>query len=235
MKIPKHIAFIMDGNGRWAKQRGKSRTFGHKAGFKNLVDVLDASRELGVEAVTCYAFSTENWNRPASEVAYLMEVPIQIYKENGADFVEKEVRVKFIGRRDRVPKNTLKAINSIEEDTKDFTKFTVVIAFDYGSYEELTNAVKKISHQVLDGNLSIDDIDSKLIENNLYTAKLPKIDLMIRTSGEVRLSNYLLWQLAYSELYFTDTYWPDFNKNELIESVKVYNNRNRRFGTIKED
>ncbi|XMB66801.1 polyprenyl diphosphate synthase [Mycoplasmatota bacterium zrk1] len=235
MIIPKHIAFIMDGNGRWAKAKGKSRTFGHKAGFKNLVEVVKACQDIGVETVTCYAFSTENWNRPASEVSYLMDVPSELYSEKGKEFVEKQIKVRFIGRRDRVPSHTLKAIVSIEEDTKEFTKFEVVIAFDYGSYEELTTSIKKIARDAIDGTIKVEDIDDNLISNYLYTSDLPPIDLMVRTSGEHRLSNYLLWQLAYSELYFPKTYWPDFNKNELLIAINEYNMRNRRFGSIEEE
>ncbi|XMB85647.1 polyprenyl diphosphate synthase [Mycoplasmatota bacterium WC44] len=234
MNIPKHIAFIMDGNGRWAKAQGKTRTHGHKAGFRNLVHVLNDCKDLGVDAVTCYAFSTENWNRPKKEIDYLMEIPSQIYRENGKEFVTKKIKVKFIGRRDRIPAAALDAIENIERDTKDFTDFTVVIAFDYGSYEELTTTIKKVTTDAINNTISLEDVNPELIDRYLYTNGLPKIDLLVRTSGEQRLSNYLLWQLAYSELYFTDTYWPAFKKDDLLKAINEYNRRNRRFGSIKE-
>ncbi len=234
MNIPKHIAFIMDGNGRWAKERGLTRTKGHEKGFRNLINVADACLDMGVEAITCYAFSTENWNRPRLEVAYLMEIPSQINKENKDEFNEKNIKIIFIGRRDRFPKRTLKAIIELEESTKNNTKMTVCIAFDYGSHNEIITSIKDVAKDVLNG-MSIDDIDEEYFESKLSTNGLPKIDLLIRTSGENRISNFLMWQLAYSELYFPLTYWPDFDKGELEKAIEEYNRRNRRFGTIKGD
>lgn len=234
MNIPKHIAFIMDGNGRWAKERGLTRTEGHEVGFRNLIDIVDACSELGVEAITCYAFSTENWNRPAGEVEYLMEIPNQIEAENKDEFKEKNVKVMFIGRKDRVPEFTLKAMTELEEFTKDHTGMTVAIAFDYGSHNEMIHSVKEIVKDVQNG-LSIDDINEELFESKLFTAGLPNIDLLVRTSGEHRISNFLMWQLAYSELYFPKTYWPDFKKEDLHLAIKEYNRRSRRFGAIEEE
>lgn len=234
MKIPRHIAFIMDGNGRWANERGLTRTEGHQVGFRNLIDVVDACNELGVEAMTCYAFSTENWNRPDDEVKYLMEIPSQLDRENKEDFQEKNVRVKFIGRKDRVPASTLAAMNELEEFSKDNTGMEVAICFDYGSHNEMIHAVKEIVKDVQNG-LSVEKIDEELFESKLFTNGMPPIDLLVRTSGEYRISNFLMWQLAYSELYFPKTYWPDFKKDNLLEAISEYNKRSRRFGTIKEE
>lgn len=233
MIIPKHIAFIMDGNGRWAKERGLTRTQGHESGFRNLKNIVDACLELGVEAITCYAFSTENWNRPKLEVAYLMKIPAQISKENKAEFMKKDVKIVFIGRRDRVPKSTLKAIVDIEQDTVNNKAMTVCIAFDYGSHNEMITSIKQVATDVKNG-FDIENIDEQYFESKLSTNGLPKIDLLVRTSGEYRISNFLMWQLAYSELYFPKTYWPDFDKKGLLEAIEEYNNRNRRFGTIEE-
>lgn len=234
MNIPKHIAFIMDGNGRWAKERGLTRTEGHQVGFRNLIDVVEACNELGVEAMTCYAFSTENWNRPKDEVKYLMEIPSQIDKENKADFNEKNVKVFFIGRKDRVPADTLAAMNELEAFTKDNTGMKVAICFDYGSHNEMIHAVKEIVKDVESG-LNIEDINEELFESKLFTYGMPAIDLLIRTSGEYRISNFLMWQLAYSELYFPETYWPDFKKDNLLDAIREYNRRSRRFGAIEEE
>ncbi len=234
MNIPKHIAFIMDGNGRWAKERGLTRTEGHQVGFRNLIDVVDACIELGVEAMTCYAFSTENWNRPVDEVTYLMEIPSQIDRENKDEFYEKNVRVKFIGRKDRVPANTLKAMSELENFTQSNTGMQVAICFDYGSHDEMIQAVKSIAVDVKNG-LDINDINELLFESKLFTNGMPPIDLLIRTSGEYRISNFLMWQLAYSELYFPKTYWPDFKKDNLLEAISEYNKRSRRFGAIEEE
>ncbi len=233
MNIPKHIAFIMDGNGRWAKAQGLTRTQGHEKGFRNLINVVEACQELGCEAITCYAFSTENWNRPKSEVKYLMEIPNQINQENKDEFSKKNIKVIFIGRKDRVPAFTLKAMMKLEKFTENNTGMTVAIAFDYGSHNEMIHAVKEIAKDV-QGGLEIDSIDESLFESKLYTAGLPKIDLLIRTSGESRISNFLMWQLAYSELYFPKTYWPDFKKEDLLEAIVEYNKRSRRFGAIEE-
>jgi len=234
MNIPKHIAFIMDGNGRWAKERGLTRTKGHEKGFRNLINVADACLDMGVEAITCYAFSTENWNRPKLEVAYLMEIPTQINKENKDEFNEKNIKIKFIGRRDRFPKRTLRAIKDLENSTKDNTKMTICIAFDYGSHNEIITSIKDVAKDVLNG-MDVNDINETYFESKLSTFGLPKIDLLVRTSGENRISNFLMWQLAYSELYFPETYWPDFDKVELQKAIEEYSRRNRRFGTIKED
>jgi undecaprenyl diphosphate synthase len=222
----KHIAFIMDGNGRWAKAQGKSRQDGHKAGFDNLVEILKAAKELGLESVTCYAFSTENWKRPKPEIDFLMNIPMELYKQRKQELLDTKIKIQFVGRRDRIPTHTLQAIEQIEEDTSDFTGFTGYIAFDYGSQDELVRVMNKFLSDPL-----IHQVDEALISSYL---EVPTIDLLIRTSGEVRLSNFLLWQSAYAELLFVDTYWPDFTPARLHEALEEYNERSRRFGGLKE-
>jgi undecaprenyl diphosphate synthase len=222
----KHIAFIMDGNGRWAKAQGKSRQEGHKAGFDNLVEILKASKELGLESVTCYAFSTENWKRPKPEIDFLMNIPMELYKQRKQELLDTKIKIQFVGRRDRIPTHTLQAIEQIEEDTLHFDGFTGYIAFDYGSQDELVRVMNKFLNDPL-----IHQVDEALITSYL---EVPTIDLLIRTSGEVRLSNFLLWQCAYAELLFVDTYWPDFTPARLHEAVEEYNERSRRFGGLKE-
>ncbi len=220
----KHIAFIMDGNGRWAKQQGKSRQEGHKAGFDNLVSILKECKAQGLESATCYAFSTENWKRPQAEVDFLMNVPMELYNQRKEELLETKINIKFVGRRDRIPKHTLQAIEQIEDDTKDFNEFMGYIAFDYGSQDELVRVIN---------NLLQDNSVSSIDENQLSSMlEVPTIDLLIRTSGEVRLSNFLLWQAAYAELVFVDDYWPDFGPARLQEVLKEYNKRNRRFGGL---
>ena len=222
----KHIAFIMDGNGRWAKAQGKSRQDGHKAGFDNLVEILKAAKELGLESVTCYAFSTENWKRPKPEIDFLMNIPMELYKQRKQELLDTKIKIQFVGRRDRIPSHTLQAIEQIEKDTSDFTGFTGYIAFDYGSQDELVRVMNKFLNDPL-----IHQVDEALISSYL---EVPTIDLLIRTSGEVRLSNFLLWQCAYAELLFVDTYWPDFTPARLHEALEEYNERSRRFGGLKE-
>jgi undecaprenyl diphosphate synthase len=222
----KHIAFIMDGNGRWAKAQGKSRQDGHKAGFDNLVEILKAAKDLGLESVTCYAFSTENWKRPKPEIDFLMNIPMELYKQRKQELLDTKIKIQFVGRRDRIPAHTLQAIEQIETDTSDFTGFTGYIAFDYGSQDELVRVMNKFLNDPL-----IHQVDEALISSYL---EVPTIDLLIRTSGEVRLSNFLLWQCAYAELLFVDTYWPDFTPARLHEALEEYNERSRRFGGLKE-
>ena len=222
----KHIAFIMDGNGRWAKAQGKSRQEGHKAGFDNLVALLKECKALGLESATCYAFSTENWKRPQGEIDFLMNIPMELYKQRKQELLDTNINIQFVGRRDRIPAHTLQAIEQIEADTAGFTEFTGYIAFDYGSQDELVRAVNKILQDP-----SIDHVDEAMLSSSL---DVPAIDLLIRTSGEVRLSNFLLWQCAYAELLFVDTYWPDFTPARLHEALEEYNERSRRFGGLKE-
>ncbi|MFI3330045.1 MAG: isoprenyl transferase [bacterium] len=231
--IPKHVAIILDGNGRWAKQRGLPRNLGHRKGALNLRDITNSANKLGVKQLTVYAFSTENWNRPKQEVDYLMKTPIKYYKKYKDKIVKINVKVTFIGRRDRFSSEFLQCMEEIEDLTKSSTGINLNIAIDYGSKNEIVTAIKEIATDVKTNKLTIDEIDEKIVDEHLFTKGMYPIDLLIRTSGEVRLSNYLLWQLAYSEFYFTKTYWPDFNEAELLEAIKSYQKRERRFGGLK--
>ena len=231
--IPKHIAMIMDGNGRWAKRRGMPRTFGHKKGSENLKDMAIWCNEIGVEALSVYAFSTENWKRPKDEIDYLMALPNEFEETFKGKFKENDIRVMFSGRRDRFPTDVQDLIQRVEEKTKDRKGLVLNICFDYGSYTEITEAVKEISSKVKDNEIKIDEITPEVISNHLYTKGLPKVDLMIRTSGEERISNFLLWQIAYSEFYFAKKHWPAFNKKELFKALDNFQKRNRRFGGLK--
>lgn len=231
-EIPKHVSIILDGNGRWAKNRGLPRNLGHRKGAINLKDITLFADQLGIKELTVYAFSTENWKRPKEEVDYLMTQPIKYFKKYRKKLVESNVKITFIGRRDRFSESMSACIKEVEELTKDHKGINLNIAFDYGSMDELTTAVKEICTEVICGNVKIDDIDEKTIDSHLFTSGMYPVDLMIRTSGEVRLSNFLIWQLAYSELYFTDVYWPDFNNDELLKAISSYQFRNRRFGGL---
>ena len=218
----KHIAFIMDGNGRWAKAQGKSRQEGHKAGFDNLIEILKECKKIGLTSATCYAFSTENWKRPQAEVEFLMKVPIDLYNARKQELLKSEIKVQFVGRRDRIPPATLKAIEDIELETSKFEPFTAYIAYDYGSKDELVRLLDEV-------RTSNNFITEEYIDQYL---PVPAIDLLIRTSGEQRLSNFLLWQLAYAELLFVEDYWPDFTPSRLLEALEEYNVRNRRYGGL---
>ena len=232
-KIPSHVAIILDGNGRWANKRGMPREYGHKRGFKNLLNIAKYCNELGINCLTVFAFSTENWNRPEKEVSFLMSVPGMFLKEKAERLNDTDMVIDFIGRKDRFPQDTLNAINEIAEKTKNNKGMKLNIAFDYGSKNELVTACRNIASLVKEEKIDILDIDENLIENNLFTRDDPKLDLLIRTSGEIRISNFLLWQLSYAELYFTECYWPEFNKTELYKAIKSYQYRNRRFGGLK--
>ena len=212
----------MDGNGRWANVQGKSRQEGHKAGFDNLIEILKECKRLGLTSATCYAFSTENWKRPQAEVEFLMKVPIDLYNTRKQELLNSEIKVQFVGRRDRIPTATLRAIEDIEQETSMFQPFTAYIAYDYGSKDELVRVLEEArgSNEVITESY----IDQKLL--------VPSIDLLIRTSGEQRLSNFLLWQSAYAELLFVDDYWPDFTPSRLLESIEEYNERSRRYGGL---
>jgi undecaprenyl diphosphate synthase len=232
-QIPNSIAFILDGNGRWAKKRGMPRTYGHTKGIEALVKISEACHELGVKNVLVYAFSTENWSRPKEEVDFLMNALIENLAKYKKKLVTNQTRVKVIGERDNLPENILAAIEEVEELTKDFTSYTLGICFNYGGRQEIVHATKEIAKQVVEGKISIDEINVDLFEKNLYTNDFYDIDLMIRTSGEERLSNFLPLQLAYSEFIFTKCYWPDFNKKELYLAILEYQSRNRRFGGLE--
>ena len=231
-RIPRHVALIMDGNGRWATRQGLARTEGHAAGEEALFDVAEGALEMGIEWVTVYAFSTENWKRPADEVKYLMEFNEGILLRHRDDLHNRNVRMRFIGRRNwRVPRRILRRMDESIELTKDNTKMTFTVAFNYGSRPELVDAVKAI---VADG-AKPRDVDEKLIASHLYDPEMPEVDLLIRTSGEHRISNFMLWQAAYSELVFTDVLWPDFRREHLAKAVEEYQQRNRRFGALDDD
>lgn len=231
--LPTHIAIILDGNGRWAQKRGLPRTLGHRKGAFNLKDIASSCNKLGIKYLTVYCFSTENWNRPADEVNYLMSAPVKYYKKYRKSIATSSIKIKVIGRRDRFPKDFLDCVNNIENDTATHTGLVLTICADYGSYDEITTAMKNISQECLDGKIKVSDITPEVITNHLFTASYPPLDLLIRTSGEYRISNFLLWQLGYAELYFTDTYWPDFNEKELIKALLNYESRDRRFGGLK--
>ncbi len=233
--LPKHIAIILDGNGRWAKKRGLSRNLGHKAGAKNLYTITKYAYELGIKAVTVFAFSTENWNRPEDEINYLMQEALKFKDDYKEKIKEYNFRVNIIGERDRLDEDILKLIDESNNLTKDNDEFYFTICLNYGSKQEITSAVKKIVDDVLNGNLSKEDIKPELIESYLYTNELPPLDLLIRTSGEERLSNFLLWQVAYAELYFTKTYWPDFSRVDLLDAIYHFQNRKRRFGGLDKE
>lgn len=235
-RIPKHIAIILDGNGRWAKERGKPRIYGHRHGAFNLRDLARYANSIGIEYMTVYCFSTENWKRPDDEVNYLMNAPVRYIKRFWKTLVDTtSIRYNVIGRRDRIPNALRDLIDEMIEKTKNNKGLTLTLAIDYGSQYEITTAVKNIANDYKNNKINLDDITPELITNNLYTKDLPKLDLLIRTSGELRISNFLLWQLAYSELYFTKTYFPDFNPEELKKALIDFQSRNRRFGGLNEN
>ncbi|HKO77515.1 MAG TPA: isoprenyl transferase [Flavobacterium sp.] len=232
--IPKHLAIIMDGNGRWAKQKGFIRTLGHESGSKSVKIIIQECLDLGVEYLTLYAFSTENWNRPKLEVDTLMRVLINSLKKELKTMQEGNIKMNAIGNLEKLPKNAQKQLFDVLDKTKDNTKMTLTLALSYGSREELVNVVKIISDKVKNNIISIDSIDDSIINEHLYTHNLPDVDLLIRTSGEHRISNFLLWQIAYAELYFTDVLWPDFKEQDLHEAIISYQKRERRFGKTSE-
>lgn len=236
MEVPKHIAIIMDGNGRWAKKRMQPRVMGHKAGMDALQSVTKAAAGMGVKVLTVYAFSTENWSRPEQEVAFIMNLPVEFYDKYVPDLHANNVRIQMIGDHSRLPEATLKALKQAEEKTQRNTGLILNFALNYGGRDEIKRAVQDIAQQVLDAQLNPGDITEEIIAAALYTGSLPADvrdpDLVIRTSGELRLSNFLPWQTAYSELYFTDVAWPDFDAIALQEAITAYNRRHRRFGGV---
>lgn len=227
-RIPQHIAIIMDGNGRWASKQGKERFYGHQAGVETVRTITDACGHLGVKYLTLYTFSTENWNRPESEVSALMNLLVSMLDDE--IFMKNNARLRVIGDRSRLPKDVFDAVEWLEKRTEKNDGMTAVVALSYSSKWELTKAMNDIAQEVKDGKLAPGDITEQTISEHLETAFMPDPDLLIRTGGELRVSNYLLWQIAYSELYFCDTYWPDFNKEELLKAIADYQGRQRRFG-----
>ena len=232
MNVPEHIAIILDGNGRWAKAKGMPRTYGHTVGSKNVETICRAAHDLGVKYVTMYAFSTENWSRPADEVKALMKLLGEYIKTCMKTAKKDNLRVRFIGDLSKLDDKLKKAIDDLTEYSSQFTGLTLTIAINYGSRDEMTRALKQVASDVKDGNLQVEDIDENLFSSYLDTKDIPDPDFMIRTSGEQRLSNYLLWQLAYAEFYFTKVPWPDFTPDELKAAIEEYDKRNRRFGGI---
>ena len=227
---PNHIAFIMDGNGRWAKKRLMPRTYGHKNGCEAIVRVLRACRDFNIKYVSLYAFSTENWRREKDEVQYLMDLITEYFDSNINKLLEHNVKVIISGFEENLPAKVKEVIKRVTELTKDKTGQVLNVCFNYGSKKELVRATKLIAKDVLDGNLKIEDINEDTISNNLFTNCMPDVDLMVRSSGEQRISNFLLYQIAYAELYFTKVYWPDFDKDVVYQCLKEFESRQRRFG-----
>ena len=232
--LPKHVAIIMDGNGRWAKSRGEERTFGHKNAISAVRNAISACDKAGVEYLTLYTFSTENWNRPNDEVETLMSLLSETLLKEAAELFSKGVRLHVIGEVENLPTLVREQLLNVVELTKENSKGNLVLALSYGSQREILNAVKEIAQEVKEGKISAEDINEKLFENHLYTKDLPPVDLLIRTSGEVRISNFLLWQIAYAELQFLDIFWPDFQEEHLYQCIINYQNKERRFGKTSE-
>ncbi len=233
-RLPRHIAIIMDGNGRWAKQHGKHRVFGHRNGVQAVRECTESAAELGVEYLTLYAFSTENWNRPALEVNALMALLVETLGKEVNTLMKNDIRLQAIGDIENLPKRTYKALLDGIEKTKDNKRMTLVLALNYSGKWEIVNAAKNLAIKAKAGTIDPDEIDETVFSNALNTAGIPDPELLIRTSGETRLSNFLLWQLAYSEFYFTEEYWPDFKKESLYTAILDYQRRERRFGKTSE-
>lgn len=230
--IPAHIAVIMDGNGRWAKERNLPRTMGHRAGMDTIRKIVKESSKLGVRYLTLYAFSTENWKRPEDEVTALMKLVVEFIGKEINELHKNEVVFNVIGDISKLPQVCQESIFSAKEKTKNNKGLTLNIALNYGGRDEIVSGVKKIAQEILDNNIKVEDIDEQLISNHLYTSGMPDPDIVIRPSGELRLSNYLLWQSAYSEFWFSNINWPDFTERDLHKAISDYQNRNRRFGGV---
>jgi len=233
-KLPNHLAIIMDGNGRWAKQKGMLRIFGHENGTKSVREVVESSAELGIKFLTLYAFSTENWKRPKMEVQTLMNLLVTSLKKEIRTLQDNDIKLSAIGCLEDLPEKAREELLEVIEKTRDNTRMTLTLALSYGSREELVNVIKEITHKVKNNIISPESIDESIINKHLYTRNLPDVDLLIRTSGEQRISNFLLWQSAYAEFYFTETLWPDFKKHDLYEALINYQHRERRFGKTSE-
>lgn len=231
--IPDHIAIIMDGNGRWAQKKGNIRLHGHKAGVESVRDVTESCAQLGVKYLTLYAFSTENWNRPSAEINGLMKLLVQALRNEADRLNKNDIKLITIGQIERLPNKCQRQLQEVKELTKDNSRMQLCLALSYSGRWDITEAVKHIAHDVQTGDLNPDKIDDQLISSYLSTAAIPDPDLIIRTSGEYRISNFLLWQLAYSELYITETYWPDFRRDELYEGIKSFQKRDRRYGKVR--
>ncbi|MBV2196152.1 MAG: isoprenyl transferase [Flavobacterium sp.] len=232
--LPQHLAIIMDGNGRWAKRKGMLRAFGHENGAKSVRVTVESCAKLGVKNLTLYAFSTENWNRPKVEVDTLMKLLVSSLKKEIKTLQSNNIRLNAIGNLTNLPSGVQKELQEVIEKTSENTRMTLTLALSYGSREELIQVVKKIAHKVKNNIISEEAIDESIINQHLYTHNLPDVDLVIRTSGEHRISNFLLWQIAYAEFYFTEVLWPDFSENHLYEAIISYQKRERRFGKTSE-
>jgi len=228
--IPKHIAVIMDGNGRWAEQKGMPRIFGHQNGVTAVRRIVEAANKFNIKYLTLFTFSKENWDRPRSEVNTLMGLLVQTLKDEFEDMFKNNVKLNAIGDLDTLPNEVRKELYTIIEGTKQNTGMSLTLALSYGGKQEIIKAVKEISEKVKNEIICLDNFDDSVINDHLYTSNLPDVDLLIRTSGEKRISNFLLWQIAYAELYFTDVYWPDFSEEDLEKAIVEYQNRERRFG-----
>jgi undecaprenyl diphosphate synthase len=233
-KMPQHIAIIMDGNGRWAKGRGKFRIFGHQNGVSTVKTITEACAELGVKYLTLYAFSTENWNRPAIEVRALMELLVDTMRKELPTLMENGIKLSFIGNQSDLPVKCQKQIEVTMEETKHNTRMNLVLALSYSAKWDLVQAIKNISNDAMNGKINVADINDSLVDSYLSTHWMPHPELLIRTSGEKRISNFLLWEIAYSELYFTEKLWPDFTKEDLYDAIYDFQNRERRFGKTSE-
>jgi len=233
-KVPRHLAIIMDGNGRWAKLKNHPRVFGHKNGVNSVRETIEGCREIGIKHLTLYAFSTENWNRPKLEVKTLMSLLVSSLKKELKSLLENNIKLNTIGNLNDLPKGARKELTEVIEKTKNNTALTLTLALSYGSRDEIVNVIKNISKKVVNNELELEEINENIINNHLYTFSLPDVDFLIRTSGEKRISNFLLWQIAYAELYFTNTLWPDFKKENLFNAILEYQNRERRFGKTSE-
>lgn len=233
-ELPQHIAVIMDGNGRWAQQQGKSRLRGHEAGTKAVRKTVEAAAKLGIKHLTLYTFSTENWNRPKTEVSTLMSLLVRNLRHELRRMTKNNIRLSAIGSLDKLPKKVREELVEVIEKTKTNTGTNLTLALSYGAREEIKQAIINISKKVKNSTINIENIDETIINEHLYTQHLPDVDLLIRTSGEVRISNFLLWQIAYAELYFTDVMWPEFDEYELHQAINSYLKRERRFGKTSE-
>ncbi|MDF2679393.1 MAG: isoprenyl transferase [Brevibacillus sp.] len=231
-KIPEHVAVIMDGNGRWASMRSLPRVAGHRAGMKTVKDVVKAADEIGVRYITMYAFSTENWKRPRDEVDFLMKLPQEFLSTELEELIERDVKIRMLGSKDELPSHTLKALLEAEEQTRDNRGLQLNFALNYGGRDEIVKAFSIIAEQVKAGEIDPKDLDEEVISRYLYTSDIPDPDLLIRTSGEIRLSNFMLWQLAYTEMWFTDVLWPDFTREHFYQAIVEYQGRARRYGAV---
>jgi undecaprenyl diphosphate synthase len=232
--LPKHLAIIMDGNGRWAKKQGMLRVFGHEKGTKSVKNTVENCAKIGIEFLTLYAFSTENWNRPKIEVDTLMKLLVSALKKELKSLQKNNIKLNAIGNLDNLPAGVRKELEEVIKKTKENTRMTLTLALSYGARDEIINAIKIISEKVKNNIISVDAIEESIINQHLYTQNMPDVDLVIRTSGEHRISNFLLWQIAYAEFYFTDVLWPDFNEEELYKALLSYQKRERRFGKTSE-